>query len=257
MILDDTILNILKTEEPSIQELRNISKNLGIKLRRSMKKRDIIKEIKKELLKMEEDGLISFETDNTLPPSNAKTTLPETYDENSMILLPINPNYMYASWDFDEKTKDIIENLPKDTKTILRVYNTEKNEIIRNMETPVDLNSTNSFYFNVPDQNTFYTSEIGYVDKNNDYHKILNSEKIKSLSSEKNKNYKEQWLNLKTKKTEEKIQKNFMNSNTESLTGSPKGINDNIQQKIENNINSGGEAFIWTLVKNSKSGGIK
>ena len=36
-------LTSFKADEPTIQELRNIAKNLGIKLKRNMKKKDILK----------------------------------------------------------------------------------------------------------------------------------------------------------------------------------------------------------------------
>ncbi|HPO26353.1 MAG TPA: Rho termination factor N-terminal domain-containing protein, partial [Petrotogaceae bacterium] len=49
MELDKNLIQMLKNEEPTIQDLRNIAKSLGLKLRRSMKKRDIVKEIRRAL----------------------------------------------------------------------------------------------------------------------------------------------------------------------------------------------------------------
>ncbi|HPA94043.1 MAG TPA: Rho termination factor N-terminal domain-containing protein, partial [Petrotogaceae bacterium] len=49
MELDKNLIQMLKNEEPTIQDLRNIAKSLGLKLRRSMKKRDIVKEIRSAL----------------------------------------------------------------------------------------------------------------------------------------------------------------------------------------------------------------
>ena len=107
--LDKKLLDTFKVDEPTIQELRNIAKNLGIKLKRNMNKKEILKAVRKEIKRIEESSNQRVEkvSDYTklaknlqnlqkLPKSNESKNLSDPF-EKSNFLKPISFSLKYFS----------------------------------------------------------------------------------------------------------------------------------------------------------------
>ncbi|BBE30134.1 hypothetical protein OSSY52_02750 [Tepiditoga spiralis] len=194
MILDENILKILDLEEPSIQELRHISKKLNIKLRRSMKKKTIIKEIQKELRKLEQEGLIHTNKNKNILDFATNTY----YDKDSLKNMYVNASLIYVYWSFSKETINVLKN-KKEKNFFLRIFENDPLEnLIRILETPVDIFKTKKLYINVKPNSTYY-SEIGYKEKTTTFVSILTSNKINTPKNYPSHNKDELWLDLKTK----------------------------------------------------------
>lgn len=230
MILDESMLKILDLEEPSIQELRHISKKLNIKLRRSMKKKHIIKEIQKELRKLEQEGLINPKNkQKEVPNLNFNLTI---HYKDSLNCMSVNPTLMYIYWTLSEETINSLNTAKK--IFFLRVLeNDTSGKIIRILETPIDIFKIKKFYINV-NPNSIYYSEIGYKEKLK-FVPILRSNEINTPQNSPSYDKNEVWLNLKTN-TIEIVESNKYGLIIEKI---------NTIYSINNERNSISSSFVW------------
>ncbi|MDN5343111.1 DUF4912 domain-containing protein [Oceanotoga sp. DSM 15011] len=205
MKLDENIINILKTDEPSIQELRKTAKNLNIRLRRSMKKRDILKEIKKKLLELDTQGLLENKSSNNKKTERKNTKkmylepkeLKKTYKKNKLEILPVNYEWIYIFWDFDEKTKKLLNNDKIKNNVILRFC--DENDF-RIFETHINISNMNNYYFNLNDSNKNYYARIGYLKDDGIFKEIMKSKNIFIPSKNPSIKGNEEWFNIKKQK---------------------------------------------------------
>ena len=133
MELDKNLIQMLKNEEPTIQDLRNIAKSLGLKLRRSMKKRDIVKEIRRALSQENYSTVTSDHLQNNkradvssgrlsrilTKKSNDSTELCETYNNDRLVLMVVNPFWIFTYWDF---SKELSSHLKKNSSCRFLFY---------------------------------------------------------------------------------------------------------------------------------------
>lgn len=262
MIIDKKLSKILESEEPSIQELRNIAKNMGIRLKRSMRKKDIIKVIKNKLLQLKEEGLIT-DTSNQMQYNISQISkinlIPndKILKKNLLTIVSVNSNWIYAFWNFSKDVITKIEKIPENTKIIMRLYDITNNDLIedanRIYESINDLREYKSYYFYVPLSSSEYIGEIGYLDYEKNFIPLIRSNKLKMPSDRINNSDNLIMYNVKTNKRKKMRER----------------INVNIVEKIPSIANgnmalpqlggrppiSGGGSFVWNLYSLNK--GIK
>ncbi|GAB6189744.1 hypothetical protein JCM30566_14860 [Marinitoga arctica] len=256
MIIDKKLSSLLENEEPSIQELRNIAKNMGIKLKRSMRKKDIIKVIKNKLIQLKEEGLI---TDTSNKNSFQSYNLHgiklidenQVYvEENFLIITSVNSNWIYAFWNFSKEIILKIEKIPESMKMIMRFYDvTNKDfsidEVNRIYESTTDLRHYKGYYFFVPNNSAEYVGEIGYLNSKRDFIPLIRSNRLK-MPSQNIKNSENIILyNPKTNK-KKKIRKKVEMKIVEKISSVANG-NMSLPQLSGKPPISGGGSFVWNL----------
>ncbi|PNR96590.1 DUF4912 domain-containing protein [Petrotoga olearia] len=216
---DKKLLSTFKADDPTIQELRTIAKNLGIKLKRNMNKKEILKAVRKEIKRLEEPsnqkiGQVSEYTKSTknlqkLPKSNESEELPKKYEKDKLKLMPVNPHWAYAYWEFSEKSRKKLKKLSKNSNITIRVIKKstgnqeEEKEVI---ETNLELEQSNNIYFSLPQDDSTYAAFLGVENKNEEFTALIESNEITTPSSSLKSSDKEEWFLLKEEKViEEKV----------------------------------------------------
>lgn len=90
--------------------------------------------------------------------------IPSGYDDNRIVLLARDPNWLYAYWEISSATKsnfirEFNQDLWEKSVPVLKVTNVSKNASFN-----IRINDfSNSWYINVEDSNSLYTAELGRV----------------------------------------------------------------------------------------------
>ncbi|POZ93023.1 DUF4912 domain-containing protein, partial [Petrotoga halophila] len=179
--LDKKLLDTFRADEPTIQELRNIAKNLGVKLKRNMNKKEILKAVRKEVKRLEESPNQRFEkvSDYTklpknlqnlqkLPKSNESKELPQKYEREKLKLMPVNPNWVYVYWNFSEKSRKKLKKLSKNSNIAIRIIKKSKEDQEAEkkvIETDLKLDQNGNTYFHLPKDNSTYIAFLEVEDK--------------------------------------------------------------------------------------------
>ncbi len=192
-------------DNPSIQDLRKIAKLLNLRLKRTMKKREILKLIKKYL--EENIGSSSYGKnepnknvcEEKIESSHAIKEIPKTYKKDAVILEYVSPYWVHLRWDFSDNTIDLLKSL--DIQIFARVvditniiYNGSNGNKIFQSEIPVE---AGKYYFNVENQNANYIGEIGYY-MDETFSCLIKSNTIKTPSSSPRFSKSEKWILLKS-----------------------------------------------------------
>lgn len=188
-------LSSFKTNEPTIQELRNIAKNLGIKLKRNMKKKDILKLTLNKIKNFEK----TFELDSQKQENI--TDQKNRHDKDKLKLIPVNPRWVYTYWDFSTKTINNIMT-KKDSKLTLRIMEipkTKENTDKYIFEDFIPIDGSSEYFISVPHEDASYAVQIGSKDENNSFKVILESSHVNTPRSTPKMVDKEQWLIFKGK----------------------------------------------------------
>ena len=99
---------------PTIQELKSQARILGLKVKRMMKKREVIKLIEGYINQMQELQEIqrpssANSVNNVKEDQDIKQEkdikLPESYNKNKLVVLPLNPNWLHVYCDLSDKTR--------------------------------------------------------------------------------------------------------------------------------------------------------
>lgn len=214
--LEKELLDSYKTEEPTIQELRSIAKSLGIKLKRTLKKKEILKLVQIEIQKLIDDSIKTKENEKEKSPkkvkieskiktslkSNEAKEIPKNYNKDKIKMIPVNPNWVYVYWDFSKKTKMKLNELSKNNKLSLRIVQIlEKEDNERTFEKNLSQKElVNNYFFNVPQELSKYKAYLGIKDEKHGFHPLIESNKVVTPSSSLKKADKEEWLILKENK---------------------------------------------------------
>lgn len=214
--LEKELLDSYKTEEPTIQELRSIAKSLGIKLKRTLKKKEILKLVQIEIQKLLDDSIKTKENEKEKSPkkvkieskiktslkSNEAKEIPKNYNKDKIKMIPVNPNWVYVYWDFSKKTKMKLNELSKNNKLSLRIVQIlEKEDNERTFEKNLSQKElVNNYFFNVPQELSKYKAYLGIKDEKHGFHPLIESNKVVTPSSSLKKADKEEWLILKENK---------------------------------------------------------
>jgi len=223
----DEIIEIISSNSP-MAEIRKIAAILGIKLSRNMKKIEIIECIRNKVgskrnVKVERKSGVypssSKFKDETQPetqeqllqikteePPNRIPNLPDTYNKDKLVCLPVNPHWIHIYWDFSKET---IEKLKKFKNATLRVYDVtyiifNGKNAHRVFEVDIDPIEVKKYYFNVPSARANYIAEIGFK-RGDEFIPLLRSNFVETPPDSPGNLREEIWVDLKSfKKTKEK-----------------------------------------------------
>ncbi|MDY6894456.1 MAG: DUF4912 domain-containing protein, partial [Thermotogota bacterium] len=201
------LLDTFRADEPTIQELRNIAKNLGVKLKRNMNKKEILKSVRKEIKKLEDslNQQVEEVSDYTKlpknpqkhPKSNESKELPQKYGRDKFKLLPVNPNWVYAYWNFSEKSQKKLKKLSKNSNIAIRIIkkSTENQEAEKKViETDIKLDQNDNHYVNLPQDNSTYVAFLGVKNEDGEFTPLIESNEITTPSSSIKSSDKEEWF---------------------------------------------------------------
>lgn len=254
---------------PTIQELKSKAKDLGLKVKRMMKKREVIKLLENYIKKLEKLEKMQNETkassassaSSNLGPSqkDQKTSeeltpeIPKTYEKDKLVLMPVNPNWIHAYWDFSKNTREILENLPDGSRIFLRIYDVtfiqfNGNNAHRTFEIPINLNIQKNYYFNVPMPNADYLAELGYVTKDGRFVTLFRSNVCKTPSNSPSQSSRERWMDIRKKRKIVTPSDGPVIKEVERIAGSIFGLEKEISKALS------GHSFSWQLVSIFRSG---
>ncbi len=251
MLVYEEILDWLE-ENPTIQQLRKKAKELGIRLKKRMKKRDILKAIKSEIeerLSQSSERPSSVTKLQTMEKAEvSEEELPKSYGKDKLVLMPVNPNWLHAYWDFSPQTVRKIESLGLGYEVVLRLYDVtyiifDGTNAHRTFEFGVDVRFTKNYYFNVPVPGASYLLELGYKDPEGNFISLLRSNVCNAPRNYPSDSKRERWLDLRTKEKRVKPGGEPYVRPVEKMVGSSGvGILQNVSP-------SGGGAFTWERVR--------
>ena len=181
--LDKKLLDTFRADEPTIQELRNIAKNLGVKLKRNMNKKEILKVVRKEIKRLEDSLNQQVEEVSDykklpknlqkLPKSNESKELPQNYESEKLKKLSKNSNI----------TIRVIKKSKEDQEVEKKV-----------IETDLKLDQNGNAYFHLPKDNSTYIAFLGVEDKKGKFTPLIESNEITTPSSSIKSSDKEEWF---------------------------------------------------------------
>lgn len=189
---------------PSIQELKKFAKSMGLRVKKAMKKRDVIRIIRERLEECEH--VSSTSVPFTTLSSNTHVELPKTYNRDKLVLMPVNPHLAFVYWDLSENVRNTLLQKAKEGKAILRLYDVSfvmfngKNAH-RTFEHRLDENTLNAknFYFHVPSSKAVYLSEMGYLE-GEEFVPVLRSNAAKVPSDSPSLSSRERWVDLRSRR---------------------------------------------------------
>ncbi|HDG62541.1 MAG: DUF4912 domain-containing protein [Thermotogae bacterium] len=237
---------------PRIQDLKKFAKQLGVRLRKSMKKREVIRAIK-DFLKKETIETRSSATSPGVKVEEKRVEevkeLPKTYDKDKLVLLPVNPNWLFIYWDMSPETRKIVENLEPGSSVVLRVHDVtyiifDGRNAHRTFEAHIDVRYTSNYYINVPMPNADYLAELGYKTPYGEFVPLMRSNVARTPSNSPSPSNRERWYDLRKRRRSVFPSKGVVIKPVERVRVSSPG------KGVEY---SGGGAFLWESIR---SGGI-
>lgn len=156
-------LQAFLSQNPTIQDAKSLAKKIGLKVKKRMKK--------SEILKLLEEFARSLKTDAKTAQMQTVTTpilrnleLPVSYESNRIVLLPVNPHLVFVYWDLSKETYSKLSN---QSEVVLRLYdvtyiNFDGSNAHRIFEAGIHLALTRNYYFHVPSSNADYLAELGF-----------------------------------------------------------------------------------------------
>ena len=257
MLVYEELLEWLDSE-PTIQQLRKKAKELGIRLKKRMRKREIIKtmraEIEKRLSQSTERPSSVTEPSEKERVETERIDLPQSYGKDKLVLLPVNPNWLHAYWDLSPQTLRRLESLEPGSEVVLRLHDVtyiifDGTNAHRTFEVGVDVRFTKNYYFNIPVPGADYLLELGYKTPNGEFIPILRSNVCKAPRNFPSDSTRERWMDLRSGKKRVKPAGEPYVKPVEKMVGSSgMGILQNVSP-------SGGGAFIWERVRSGMGKG--
>ncbi len=258
MLMYEEVLDWLQTN-PTIQQLRKKAKELGIRIKRRMRKREILKILRDELEKRlsqateRPSSMTGVAEERKERIEKEEPELPKSYGKDKLVLMPVNPHWLHAYWDFSPETLEKIENLPAGSEIVLRLHDVtyiifDGTNSHRTFEVGVDVRYTSNYYFNIPTSGADYLLELGYKTPDGRFVVLMRSNICKAPKDSPSNSTKERWIDLRTKKKRVSPAGDVLVKPVEKVLGSSAGPMQNVSP-------SGGGAFIWERVRSGMGRG--
>ena len=252
MLMYEEVLEWLETN-PTIQQLRKRAKEPGIRIKKRMRKREIIKTMRDELERRitqateRPSSMTAVEEEKKEELKIEEMELPRSYGRDKLVLLPVNPHWLHAYWDFSPQTLKRIESLPPGSSVILRLHDVtyvifDGSNSHRTFEVGVDVRFTNNYYFNIPTSGADYLLELGYKTPDGKFYPLMRSNVCKAPKDSPSDSTKERWIDLRTKKRRVHPAGEVLVKPVEKVLGSSAG-------PLQNVSPSGGGAFVWERMR--------
>ncbi len=252
MLMYEEVLDWLNTN-PTIQQLRKKAKELGIRIKKRMRKREIIKVMRDELEKRlsqateRPSSMIGVEEGRKEKISEEGPELPSSYGKDKLVLLAVNPHWLHAYWDLSIETLKKIEKLPSGSKVVLRLHDVtyiifDGTNSHRTFEVGVDVRYTKNYYFNIPTSGADYLLELGCKTSDGKFTVLMRSNVCKAPKDSPSDSTKERWIDLRTRKKRVSPAGEVLVKPVERVLGSSAG-------PLQNVSPSGGGAFVWKRIR--------
>jgi len=183
---------------PTIQLLKSTAKSLNLRVKKRMKKNEVIKLLLEYANNLQKAQISSSQSEITSTTAEAATTrnqrLPESYYKDKLMLMPVNPNWVHAYWDFSEATLQTLEK----RKVVIRIHDVtyiifDGQNSHRTFEIYIDP-KWKKYYFNVPSANADYLAEIGYKDENGSFVVLMKSNVCRTPANSPSLSSRQRWL---------------------------------------------------------------
>jgi len=156
---------------PTIQLLKSTAKSLNLRVKKRMKKNEVIKLLLEYANNLQKAQISSSQSGITFTTAEAATTrnqrLPESYYKDKLMLMPVNPSWVHAYWDFQNSHR------------AFEIYIDPK---------------WKKYYFNVPSANADYLAEIGYKDENGSFVVLMKSNVCRTPANSPSLSSRQRWL---------------------------------------------------------------
>lgn len=204
-------------EERTIQELKAKAKDLGLTVKKQMGKSDVRKMLERFL----ERAKLTVVSDQPLPTSSSQMkppaeflqisepikedlTLPDTYQKDKLVAMPVNPHWIHFYWDFSEENLALLKS-HEVAKVVLRVYDVTYIEFDgtnahRTFEISIDPFNLKNYYLNIPVPGAHYLGEIGYYDIKGGYKVLMRSNLCKIPVNSPSQSTRERWMDLRKRR---------------------------------------------------------
>ncbi|MCD6551368.1 DUF4912 domain-containing protein [Thermotoga sp.] len=227
----DEILKWLDSN-PTIQELKRFAKSLGLRVRKAMRKKEVIRLIREHV---ENSSVTSASSGTSTSKQKIATdlTLPRTYNKNKLVLMPIDPYVVFSYWDFDRETRNLMGQKAREGKAVIRLYdvtfirfngtNAHRTFEYRLDETTLE---AGNFYFQVPVPKADYLSEIGYLGEEGRFFPVMRSNVVRAPAVSPSTSSRERWYDLRNRKRRVVLSEGSLVKPIEKLRGitSPGGL---------------------------------
>jgi len=178
------------------EELYEMAKKYNVKNRSKMTKSELVKAVSGYETKVSPAKAPQAQSSKTVtshmsepapeekpaPAKQPEYPIPDRYNTDTVVLLPINPKKEYVYWEISDKTLDKFcrEIGVSNPVFLLKVF--QGDEKSREELASVRASRYGNWYFDLycPDMNLW--AEIGLLDNMGNYHPIINSKKIKMPS---------------------------------------------------------------------------
>lgn len=183
---------------PTIQLLKSTAKSLNLRVKKRMKKNEVIKLLTEYATNLQEVQMSSSQGETASAVAEAAATrnqqLPESYYKDKLVLMPVNPNWVHAYWDFSEATLQTLEK----RKVVIRIHDVtyiifDGQNSHRTFEIYIDP-EWKKYYFNVPNTNADYLAEIGYKDENGSFVVMMRSNVCHTPANSPSLSSRQRWL---------------------------------------------------------------
>lgn len=131
----------------------------------------------------EESQLIGYEV-NPLKgapkqPKKDEYPIPAFYNADTLVLMPVDPSREYLYWEISDYTLNKIKSDLRlsETRLILKMYSQLNNNVMETASVAVE--RIGNWFFNIYAPETVIWSELGIIDSNGAFHKILKSRMLK------------------------------------------------------------------------------
>lgn len=189
----------MKLDKLTKKELMDIATKKEIKGRSQMTKPELIEALEPLLSKTSavskdkkaskkgtnevEETNVGYETSGSkkevLQIKSDEYPIPSYYNEDTLVLMPVDPAKEYMYWEISDFTlnKYKSELRLSETKLVLKMFSQYNNAISEVASIAVE--RIGNWYFNVYAPETILWSEIGLIDSNGAFHRILKSRILK------------------------------------------------------------------------------
>jgi len=191
-------LEVFLSKNPTIQEAKALARKLGLKVKKRMKKSEVLK-----LLQDFAKSLVSQKKEEKASPpqEDRENGLPQSYGSDRLVLLSVNPNLVYVYWDLSSET---LSKLSVQKEVLLRLYDVtyivfDGTNAHRIFEAGVHLSMTRNYYFHVPMANADYLAELGFKAEGK-FVPVLRSNVVRTPSNTPSTSVRQRWI-IKGKRT--------------------------------------------------------
>lgn len=191
-------LEVFLSKNPTIQEAKALARKLGLKVKKRMKKSEVLK-----LLQNFAKSLVSQKKEEKASPpqEDRENGLPQSYGSDRLVLLSVNPNLVYVYWDLSSET---LSKLSAQKEVLLRLYDVtyivfDGTNAHRIFEAGVHLSMTRNYYFHVPMANADYLAELGFKAEGK-FVPVLRSNVARTPSNTPSTSVRQRWI-IKGKRT--------------------------------------------------------